>query len=185
MTTYTLILFGSVAIIFLYFVAIYNTLIARKNQVDEAWSDIEVQLKRRYDLIPNLINTVKAYAKHESNVFESVTKARSAAMQAKSLSEHTAAESMLSRAVGSIIAIGENYPELKASVNFLQLQDELKDAEDKIQAARRFYNGNVRDFNTSIQQFPQNIFARTLGFKPADYFELENSHERELPKVEF
>lgn len=185
MSTYTLILFGSIALIFLYFVAIYNILIAKKNQVDEAWSDIDVQLKRRYDLIPNLINTVKAYAKHESTVFQNVTEARSAAMQAKSLSEHTTAESMLSRAVGNIVAIAENYPELKASVNFLQLQDELKDAEDKIQAARRFYNGNVRDFNIAIQKFPQNIFARTLGFQPAEFFELGNTNERELPKVEF
>ncbi len=185
MTSYTLILFGALAFIFLYFILIYNTLIARKNQVDEAWSDIEVQLKRRYDLIPNLVETVKAFAKHESTVFDSVTKARTEAMKAKSLSEHATAEAMLSRAVGSIFAVVENYPDLKTSINFLQLQDELKDAEDKIQAARRFFNGNVRDFNTAITQFPQNIFARTLGFKPADYFELEKSDEREVPKVEF
>src|SRR3989344_2432398 len=185
MPTYTLIIFGVVLLVFVYFIALYNNLIGKKNQVDEAWSDIEVQLKRRYDLIPNLIETVKGYAKHEANVFDSVTSARAKAIQAQTLGEHAAAEGILSRAVGSLFAVVENYPELKASVNFLQLQDELKDAEDKIQAARRFYNGNVRDFNTSIQQFPQNIFARTLGFKPADYFELENANERELPKVEF
>ena len=185
MPTFTIILFAAIGAIFLYFIVIYNTLIARKNHVDESWSDIDVQLKRRYDLIPNLIETVKAFAKHESTVFETVTKARAEAMQAKTLSEHTAAEGMLSRALGNIVAVAENYPELKSSVNFLQLQDELKDAEDKIQAARRFYNSNVRDFNITIQQFPQNIFAKSLGFKPADYFELENTTERSLPKVSF
>lgn len=185
MTTYTLILFGAIVLIFGYLIVLYNSLISKKNHVDEAWSDIEVQLKRRYDLIPNLVATVKGYATHEANVFNSVTDARAKAMQAKTLSEHAAAETMLSRAVGSLFAVVENYPELKASVNFLQLQDELKDAEDKIQAARRFYNSNTRDFNTSIQQFPQTLFAKSLGFHAAEYFELADNAERQLPKVNF
>lgn len=185
MTTYTTIIFSAVLFIFIYLIMLYNGLIKEKNQVDEAWSDIEVQLKRRYDLIPNLVETVKGYAKHEATVFDSVTNARAQALHATTLSEHAAAETILSRAVGSLFAVVENYPELKASVNFLQLQDELKDAEDKIQAARRFYNGNVRDFNTNMQKFPQNLFAKTLGFTPAEYFELNNLTERELPKVSF
>ncbi len=179
------IILGILAAIVLWFVLTYNGLITRRNRVDEAWSDIDVQLKRRYDLIPNLVETVKAYAKHESSVFENVTKARSAAMGAQTLGEHAQAENMLTGALKSLFAVAEAYPELKASQNFAMLQDELRDAEDKIQAARRFYNGNVRDFNTALQVFPTNIVAGAFGFTKRDFFELNDAAEREVPKVQF
>ncbi|MBI2098967.1 LemA family protein [Candidatus Uhrbacteria bacterium] len=166
-------------------VATYNSLITRRNRVDESWSDIDVQLKRRYDLIPNLVEAVKGYMKHETSVFEKVTAARAAAMGAKTLDEHGAAENMLTGALKSLFAVAENYPDLKASQNFLQLQDELKDAEDKIQAARRFYNGNVRDFNTAIQTFPRNLVASIFGFAARDFFELQEEAARIAPKVQF
>lgn len=157
-------------------VVIYNGLVAKRNRTNEAWADIDVQLKRRYDLIPNLVETVKGYAAHESQAFEKVSQARAAAMGAAtgsaSLADRGAAESTLAGALKSVFAIAEAYPELKANQNFLALQTELTDTEDKIQAARRFYNGNVRDLNIAIQSFPGNIFAGVFGFKPMDYFEL-------------
>lgn len=165
-------------------VAIYNGLIKMKNRVDEAWSDIDVQLKRRYDLIPNLINTVKGYASHEKELFEKVTEARTRAMGAKDPEEQAKAENMLSGTLKSLFAVAENYPELKANENFLELQRELTDTEDKIQAARRFYNGNVRDFNTKIQVFPNNLVVGILKFKAYEFFEAEGE-ERENVKVEF
>lgn len=168
-----------------WFVVIYNSLVTRRNRVDESWSDIEVQLKRRYDLIPNLVKAVKGYMKHESDVFEKVTAARTAAMDAKTLTEHAESENMLTGALKSLFAVAENYPDLKASQNFLQLQDELKDAEDKIQAARRFYNGNVRDFNTAVQTFPTMIVASLFGFGQKDFFELQEEAARNAPKVQF
>lgn len=172
-------------IVGLWLVLTYNSLITRKNRVDEAWSDIDVQLKRRYDLIPNLVEAVKGYMKHESGVFERVTEARAAAMGAKTLDEHGKAENMLTGALKTLFAVSENYPDLKASQNFLQLQDELKDAEDKIQAARRFYNGNVRDFNTAIQTFPTIIVAGIFSFGSRDFFELQEEAARNAPKVAF
>lgn len=172
-------------IVGLWLVLTYNSLITRKNRVDEAWSDIDVQLKRRYDLIPNLVEAVKGYMKHESGVFEKVTEARAAAMGAKTLDEHGKAENMLTGALKSLFAVSENYPDLKASQNFLQLQDELKDAEDKIQAARRFYNGNVRDFNTTAQTFPTMIVASLFGFGTRDFFELQEEAARNAPAVRF
>jgi LemA protein len=155
-----------------------------RNRTDEAWSDIEVQLKRRYDLIPNLVNTVKGYAKHEDSVFSKVTEARSEAMQAKTPSQHAKAEGMLTETLKSLFAVSENYPDLKASGNFLHLQQELVDAEDKIQASRRFYNGNVRDFNTKMQVFPTNMIVNILGFKKYDFFDAPDN-VNSTPEVKF
>lgn len=182
-TTY--ILLAVVVVVALWLVSTYNGLVKLKNQTDEAWSDIDVQLKRRYDLIPNLINTVKGYATHESGVFEKVSQARAAAMGAQSPQDKAAAENMLSGTLKSLFAVSEAYPELKANENFLKLQDELSDTENKIQAARRFYNGNVRDFNTKLQVFPTNIIAGMLGFKARDFFGLDNPEERKNPQVQF
>ena len=165
-------------------IAIYNGLIRLKNRVEEAWSDIDVQLKRRYDLIPNLVNTVKGYAAHEKEVFEKVTEARSRAMGAGSATDKAQAENALSQTLKSLFAVAENYPDLKANQNFLELQRELTDTEDKIQAARRFYNGNVRDFNIKIEVFPSNIFAQIMGFRKRDFFGAEE-REKEPVKVEF
>jgi len=167
-------------------IMVYNGLVTLKNRVDEAWSDIDVQLKRRYDLIPNLLETVKGYAKHEEKVFTKVTEARTMAMSAegdpKKLAE---SEKMLSGALKSLFAVAESYPELKANTNFMSLQDELADTEDKIQAARRFYNGNVRDFNIKIEVFPNNLLAGMFGFKKRDLFELTDEKERENVQVKF
>ena len=168
----------------LWIVGVYNGLIKLKNRVDEAWSDIDVQLKRRYNLIPNLVNTVKGYAKHERELFENVTKARTQAMQAGTPGEKEKAENMLSGTLKSLFAVAENYPQLKANENFLELQRELSDTENKIQASRRFYNGNVRDFNTKIQVFPNNIVAGMLNFSAREFFEAEEG-EKANPKVEF
>ncbi|MFA6459094.1 MAG: LemA family protein [Candidatus Paceibacterota bacterium] len=167
------IILGIVVLAVIWAVFSYNRLVTAVNRAKEAWSDIDVQLKRRYDLIPNLVNTVKGYATHESQAFENVTKARSAAMGAGSLSEKGQAESMLAGALKSVFAIAEAYPELKANQNFLALQSELSDTENKIQAARRFYNGNVRDLNTSIQVFPGNIIAGAFHFVPMEFFQLD------------
>lgn len=165
-------------------VVIYNGLIKLKNRVDEAWSDIDVQLKRRYDLIPNLVNAVKGYATHEKELFEKVTAARTAAMGAGTPAQKEQAENMLSGTLKSLFAVAENYPDLKANQNFLELQRELTDTEDKIQAARRFYNGNVRDFNTKIQVFPTNIFAGMLNFTKREFFAAEEG-EKEVVNVQF
>ncbi len=174
-----------IILIALVLIGIYNGLIRSKNRVDEAWSDIDVQLKRRYDLIPKLIETVKGYAAHEKTVLEDVTAARTKAQGASGLAAKEQAENNLSRAISGIFAVAENYPQLKANENFAQLQSDLTDTEDKIQAARRFYNGNVRDFNTKLQVFPTNIFANMLGFTKRDFFGLENQAEAQAPKVSF
>lgn len=173
-----------VAVIAFWLMMVFNGLIRLRNRTDEAWSDIEVQLKRRYDLIPNLVNTVKGYAKHEDSVFSKVTEARSQAMQAKTPAQHAKAEGMLTETLKSLFAVSENYPDLKASGNFLHLQQELVDAEDKIQASRRFYNGNVRDFNTKMQVFPTNMIANMLGFKKYDFFDAPDSVNK-TPEVKF
>ncbi|OGE88021.1 MAG: hypothetical protein A3J07_01940 [Candidatus Doudnabacteria bacterium RIFCSPLOWO2_02_FULL_49_13] len=162
-----------IAVVVLAFIGIYNTLVHSRNRVDEAWSDIEVQLKRRYDLIPNLVNTVKGYAKHEDSVFTKVTDARAAAMSAPNPGQKLAAENQLSQTIRSLFAVAENYPELKANQNFLSLQSDLTDTEDKIQAARRFYNGMVRDYNTKLQTFPTNLFASMLGFTAKTFFDID------------
>lgn len=179
-----LILLILAGILVIWIIAIYNGLIRLKNRVDEAWSDISVQLKRRYDLIPNLISTVKGYAAYEKEVFEKVTEARTRAMNAGTTKEKEQAENILSGTLKSLFAVAENYPDLKANQNFLELQRELTDTEDKIQASRRFYNGNVRDFNTKIEIFPNNIFAGILNFTKRDFFEMDEK-EKENIKVEF
>jgi len=170
-----------VAVLAVALIAIYNGLVRSKVRVDESWSDINVQLKRRYDLIPNLVNTVKGYATHESKVFEDVTKARTAAMGATGLADKAQAENALEGTLKSLFAVAEAYPELKANENFKSLQDELVDTEDKVQASRRFYNNNVRVFNTKIQVFPTNLLAGMLGFAKREFFGVDNQAEVEKP----
>jgi LemA protein len=162
--------------------ATYNSLVTLKVRVDEAWSDITVQLKRRTDLIPNLVNTVKGYATHESSVFEQVTNARTAMQQASSIKDVAAASSQIDGALKSLFAVAEAYPDLKANQNFIQLQQELVDTEDKIQGSRRFYNGGVRDLNTKIHLFPSNIFVNALGFKDREFFELTDEEQKDAEK---
>jgi LemA protein len=170
-----------IALLVIWLIFIFNSLVQSRNRADEAWSDIDVQLKRRYDLIPNLVQTVKGYAAHESGVFEKVTAARTAAMGAGSMQDKLQQENALSGTLKSLFAVAENYPDLKANQNFLQLQGDLTDTEDKIQAARRFYNGNVRDYNTKIQQFPGNIFAGVFGFAKKDFFGIDESGAEAQP----
>ena len=164
-----------------FIVATYNGLVTLRNRVEEAWSDITVQLKRRTDLIPNLVNSVKGYATHEKEVFEKVTEARSAIMDAKGVKDTAEAESTLEGALKSLFAVAEAYPDLKANQNFMQLQQELVDTEDKIQASRRFYNGGVRDLNTKIQTFPANIVAGMFNFQAKEFFEVEDRASVENP----
>ncbi|MFA5994637.1 MAG: LemA family protein [Parcubacteria group bacterium] len=183
MGTGLIILIG-LGLLIVWVIATYNGLITLKNRVDEAWSDIDVQLKRRYDLIPNLINTVKGYATHEKEVFEKVTEARTRAMNAGSAQDKAEAENMLSGTLKTLFAVSEAYPDLKANQNFLELQRELTDTEDKIQASRRFYNGNARDFNIKIEVFPNNMIAGMLHFTKRDFFEAAVG-EKENVKVEF
>lgn len=168
-------------------ITIYNGLVRSKNRVEEAWSDIEVQLKRRYDLIPNLVETVKGYAKQESSVLENVTKARNMAMNAGAdMKERLKDENMLSGALKSLFAVSEAYPDLKSNTNFMQMQRDLTDTEDKIQAARRFYNATVRDFNTKLQVFPTNLFASMMGFVAREFFDIdEKGVEGQTVKVSF
>jgi LemA protein len=176
------IVIGVVVLIVLFLWATYNGLVTLKVRVDEAWSDITVQLKRRADLIPNLVNTVKGYAKHEKDVFEEVTKARAAVVGASSPKEAAKADNMLTDALKSVFAVAEAYPDLKASQNFSELQQELVDTEDKIQGARRFYNAGVRDLNTKIQLFPNNVFAGMLGFKAREFFEVDDAEKAAIDK---
>ncbi|MDO8598676.1 MAG: LemA family protein [bacterium] len=188
MSTLAWVLIAIVVVVLLWAIMTYNGFITLRNRADEGWSDVEVQMKRRYNLIPNLVETVKAYAKHESSTFEKVTAARNAAMGAGSLAEHAKAENMLSQTLKSLFAVSEAYPDLKANQNFLQLQDELRDAEDKIQASWRFYNSNVRDYNTKLQHFPPNIIGNMFHFQEKEFFELteaEAATVREVPKVKF
>ncbi len=179
------IIIGIAILIIFWLIAVYNSLIKLRNRTDEAWSDIDVQLKRRYNLIPNLVQTVKGYAKHERELFENVTKARTAAMGAQTMEEHGKTENMLSGALKSLFAVAENYPDLKANQNFLELQRELSDTENKIQAARRFFNGNVRDFNIKIETFPNNLVAGMFNFNKKDFFEVQEAEVRKPVKVGF
>lgn len=181
------IVLGIVAVLAAWLIASYNGFIALVNRAKEAWSDIEVQMKRRYDLIPNLIETVKGYAKHETSAFETVSQARAAAMGASSMADHAQAENMLTGALKSIFAIAEAYPDLKANQNFLELQRELSDTENKIQASRRFYNTTVMALNTGLEQFPGNIVGGMFKFEKRDFFELaENEQAAKDPvKVSF
>ena len=180
----TIIVLAVIVVVVLWLIADYNGLVKLKNRTKEAWSDIDVQLKRRYDLIPNLVETVKGYATHERELFEKVTQARANAMSAQGAKEKTGAENMLSDTLKSLFAVAENYPDLKASTNFLELQRELSDTENKIQAARRFYNINVRDLNIKIESFPTNMIAEMFGFKQMELFEAAGG-EKEPVKVNF
>lgn len=173
------------AVVVVWIISIFNRLVRLKNQTDEAWSDIDVQLKRRYDLIPNLIETVKGYATHEKSVLEDVTKARTEAMGAKTFADKSAKENALSETLKSLFAVAENYPNLKANENFAKLQDELTDTEDKIQAARRFYNGNVRDFNIAIESFPSSVVAGMFHYIKREMFQLEEKAASDPVKVKF
>lgn len=183
------VLIGIIVLLLVWLMLTYNKLVRLKNRVDEAWSDIDVQLKRRYDLIPNLMETVKGYMQHERETLEAVIQARQQAVQTHDQENAgpaamLAAENMLSGALKNLFALAENYPDLKASQNFLQLQDEISDTENKIQAARRFYNGNVRDFNTATQQFPTNLIASTFNFKDREFFEAQEEEKANV-KVKF
>ncbi len=174
----TWIIIGIVVIVILFLWVAYNSLVTLKIRVDEAWSDITVQLKRRLDLIPNLVETVKGYAKHEQGVFEKVTEARSSVMNAKDVKSTAAAENQFEGALKSLFAVTEAYPDLKANQSYVELQQELVDTEDKIQASRRFYNGGVRELNTKIQKFPSNVIANMFGFKNRDFYELDDSEQK-------
>ena len=176
------VILGIVAFVLLAVVFMYNGLVRLNTRTDEAWSDITVQLKRRYDLIPNLVNTVKGYAKHEKSVFENVTKARTAALGAQGVAETAKAENQFQATLKSLFAVAEAYPDLKANDNFKELQAELVDTEDKIQASRRFYNGSVRDLNIKVKTFPTNIFANMLGFKAREFFEVEEAEAAAIAK---
>jgi len=180
----SLIILIAVVAIVLWIVGVYNGLVTLKNRTDEAWSDIDVQLKRRYDLIPNLTETVKGYASHERELFQRVTEARTRAMGAQAPAEKAQAENILSGTLKTLFAVAENYPQLKASENFLELQRELTDTEDKIQAARRFYNANVRDFNIRLEVFPDMLIARQLGYTKREFFEIAGA-EKEPVQVKF
>ncbi len=184
MPTIIYIVIAIAAIAIIWIIAVYNGLITLKTRTQEALSDIDVQLKRRYDLIPNLVEAVKGYMTHEAGVLTKVTEARNMAMNAKSMDEKSSAENALSDTLKSLFAVSENYPDLKASTNFLQLQDELSDTENKIQASRRFYNGNARDFNIKILVFPNNIIANMLKFVKFDFFEAKEE-EKENVQVKF
>ena len=180
-----LIILGVVVLFVAIVVVFYNSLVSLKNRAKEAWADIAVQLKRRYDLIPNLVNIVKGYATHERELFEKVTQARANAIGAQSVTDKAQAENQLTGALKSLFAVSENYPDLKASTNFLELQRELTDTEDKIQAARRFYNANVRDLAIKIESFPSNIVAKIFNFKKMDLFEITESAQKEAPQINF
>ncbi len=181
----TYIFLGILAVIVLWFVISYNGFVRLINRAKEAWADIDVQLKRRYDLIPNLINTVKGYAQHEASVFENVIKARTQAMSATGTDSRGQAENMLTGALKSVFALAEAYPDLKANQNFLELQKELSDTENKIQASRRFYNTTVRDLNIGIESFPGNIIASMFKFSKMEFFELEEAVARNPVEVKF
>ncbi len=171
MTTLYIIL-GVITFAAIVFIVMYNALVRRRNQAEEAWADIEVQLKRRYDLIPNIVEAVKGYAGHEKGVLENVTRARTAAMGVQSAGEQARAENMLAGTLKTLFAVAENYPDLKANMNFLELQRELSDTENKIQSSRRFFNANVRDYNISLESFPSNIIASIFNFSRKELFDL-------------
>jgi len=185
MNTILYIILGVVAIIVIWLIGVYNALVRLNNKTKEAWSDIDVQLKRRHDLIPNLVETVKGYAKHESGTFEKVTQARANALAAQTPGQKAEAENALMGTLKSLFAVAENYPQLKASENFSNLQNQLAETEDKISSSRRFYNGNVRDFNIKIEVFPNNIVAGMLKFKKYEYYEVKDAKERENVEVKF
>ena len=181
----TFIIFGIIAIVLLYLITSYNNLIKKKNMVEEGWSSIDVQLKRRSNLIPNILNSIKGYMSHEKKLFEEITKLRSQSEAADNVTDQGKAESSLSSSLMNLFAVAENYPELKANENFLDLQKQLQEIEDNIQMARRYYNGTVRNNNMLVESFPTNLVANAFSFKKADFFEIENQDDRNVPKVEF
>ena len=180
-----LIVIGVIALIAIFLVVAYNGMVRARNKVDEAWSGIDVQLKRRHDLVPNLVESVKGYASHEKSTFEKVTQARAAAMQASGPEEAGKAETQLTQALGGLRVVAEQYPELRATENFQQLQRQLSELEDEIQASRRIYNSNVMSYNTRIQQFPMSVIANQGGFTAKPFFEIGDAAEREAPQVSF
>lgn len=183
--TFMWIVLGIAVLVILFVIGIYNSLVGLRNQVKNGWSQIEVQLKRRHDLIPNLIESVKGYMQHERQTLESLTKARTQAMGAGSVGEKAKAESTLSGAIGRFMLVVENYPDLKANQNFLALQEELTSTENKIAFARQNYNDQVLFYNNKIQMFPSNLIANTFNFKTEEFFELEDQAQKEVPKVSF
>lgn len=185
MSSTTWIILGIVLLLVILVIGIYNGLIQLKNKVDEAWADIETQLKRRYDLIPNIVETVKGYATHEKGTLEEVTKARTMAMGAGTMEDKAKAENALSGTLKSLFALSENYPDLKANQNFMDLQQTLKQVEDQLQLSRRYYNATVRDFNVKIEVFPNNVFAGMFNFTKRSFFEVGSETERENVKVSF
>jgi LemA protein len=180
-----MVVIGVVAVVAIIVIVLYNKLASLRVRADAAWADIDAQLKRRYDLIPNLVETVKGYAAHEKGTFERVTEMRAAAINAQGVAEQAKAENMLTQALRSVFAVAENYPQLRASENFNQLQDSLVEIEDKVQAARRYYNAVVRDYNTQVHVIPSSLVAWMFNFKDRDYFELDSPEERQAPKVDF
>jgi LemA protein len=180
-----IILVALVVLVGVIYILMRNSIIASRNRVEEAWSGIDVQLKRRHDLIPNLVEAVKGYATHERETFEKVTQARAGAMQAEGVQQTAQAESALTQALGGLRVVAEQYPELRATENFQQLQNQLSELEDEIQAARRIYNSNVQNYNTKIQQFPMSIVANQGGFTEKEFFEIADDSEREAPQVSF
>jgi len=186
MAMVVLLVIGGLALLVIgWLVLTYNGLVRLRNGVKNAWAQIDVQLRRRYDLIPNLVETVKGYAAHEKETFENVVKARQAGIDASSIKEQGQAENMITGALRKLFALSEAYPDLKANTNFLALQEELASTENKIGFARQYYNDAVQTFNTRQQMFPANMVARMMGFEPSDFFELEEAEMREAPKVEF
>lgn len=185
MTTITWIILGVVGLLVIWFIAAYNSFVKLRNRTEEAESDIEVQLKRRFDLIPNLLESVKGYMGHERGVLEAVTKARTEALGSQNVKDKTKADNMLTGALKTLFAVAESYPDLKANTNFLELQQELSDTENKIQASRRFFNTNVRDLNTAIESFPSNIIAKLFNFKKKEFFDLEEEAAKQPVKVKF
>lgn len=181
----TLLILAVIAGIIFYVIGIYNKLVKNQNLVKEGWSGIDVQLKQRANLIPNLLETVKGYVNHEKTVFTEVTEARASAMQEQDVKERGKAEGLLGAALGKLFAVAENYPELKANENFSQLQTSLETIENNIQLARRYYNGTVRDLNILVESFPSNLIANQFQFKAADYFEIDNEADRAVPEVKF
>ena len=187
MSTTTWVVLGVIVVLVLWIIMVYNGLVAMRQRVGQSFADIDVQLRQRHDLIPNLIETVKGYAAHERGTLDDVIKARNAAMGAQSTTDKAAAENMLSGALGRLIALSEAYPNLKANENFMQLQNQLRDIEDKIAAARRFFNNAVQEYNTGIQQFPAALLAGPFGFTPKDFFDLGTERQvvGEVPQVKF
>ena len=187
MSTSVIIVLAVIVVVIVWAIAVYNGLISMRQRVNQAFADVDVQLKQRHDLIPNLVETVKGYAAHESSTLENVVKARNAAVTAQGPAQQAAAENMLSGALRQLFALSESYPDLKASANFQQLQAELTDLENKIAASRRFFNNAVQEYNTSIQRFPAALFAASFGFAPKDFFDLGTDRQAELqaPQVKF